>query len=89
MQKTINVNLHDYIAINKQWEQLWADDDVAYWFEKLNSDNTPEYVKGYQYLVHETTPYQDIITDNRSFYCKDLHQAFDQWNKLINEHIGV
>jgi hypothetical protein len=84
---TITVNLHDYIAINKRWEQLWADDNVAYWFERLTDDNTPEYAKGYKYQVHETTPYLDIITDNRSFYCKDLKQAFEQWNKLINNHI--
>ncbi len=89
MYKTIAVNLHDYVATNKNWEQLWADDDVAFWFERLNDDNTPEYAKDYKYQVHETTPYRDYITDNRSFYCKDLKQAFEQWNKLINNHIGV
>ena len=42
MYKTIAVNLHDYVATNKNWEQLWADDDVAFWFERLNDDNTPK-----------------------------------------------
>jgi len=88
MNKTVTVNLHDYIAINKNWEQLWADDDVAYWFERLNDDNTPDYAKGYKYQVNETTPFGDYIATHRSFYCKDLGQAFSKWNELINKHLG-
>lgn len=88
MQKTVQVNLHDYIAINKHWQQLWANDEVAYWFESLTDEQTPGYAKGYKYLVHETTPCRDIITDNRSFYCRNLSQAFDQWNKLVNTYLG-
>ena len=88
MNKTVAVNLHDYIAINKNWEQLWADDDVAYWFERLNDNNTPEYAKGYKYQVNESTPSRDMIATYKSWYCKDLSQAFDVWNQLINNHIN-
>jgi len=89
MNKTIAVSLHDYIAINKRWEQLWADDDVAYWFNKMNPEYTPDYAKGYKYCVFESVPYKDYPTTNRSFYCKDLKQAFEKWNELINQHLTV
>lgn len=85
--KVQELNLHDYIAVNKKWEQLWADNSVAYWFEKLNDSNTPDYAKGYKYLVHETTPYKNMITTNKSYYCKDLSQAFKTWNGLINQYL--
>lgn len=85
--KTKTLNLHDYIATFKQWEQLWANDDIAFWFERLNTDNTPDYAKGYQYQVHITTPYKNYITDEKSFYCKDLKQAFEQWNTCINRYL--
>lgn len=86
--KTIALSLHDYIATTKRWEQLWSDDDVAYWFNSLNPEYVPDYAKGYKYCVFESTPYKDYITTNRSFYCKDLKQAFEKWNELINQHLG-
>jgi len=89
MTTTINVNLHDYIATYKEWQQLWADDDVAYWFESLNSDNTPDYAKGYKYQVNITTADGKYPKTYRSLYCKTLSQAFDTWNKLINNHLAT
>ena len=88
MTITKQLNLHDYIATFKDWEQLWADDDIAYWFERLNDDNTPEYAKGYKYQVHETVPNGDYIRDDRSYYCKNLTQAFAHWNMLIERHLA-
>ncbi len=86
--KTIALSLHDYIATTKRWEQLWSDDEVAYWFNKMNPEYTPDYAKGYQYCVFESVPYKEYATTNRSFYCKDLKQAFEKWNELINQHLG-
>lgn len=85
---TTTVNLHDYIATNRQWEQLWADDSVAYWFNRINPEYSPEYAKGYTYRVFESVPDGNNVATNRSWYCKDLSQAFDKWNSLINAHIN-
>lgn len=87
--KTVKLSLYDYIAVNRNWEQLWADDDVAYWFNAIKHDeHTPDYEKPYKYQVIESYPYKDYITTNRKFYCKDLSEAFDTWNRLINEYTG-
>lgn len=79
------MSIHDYIATTKEWVQLWADDNIAYWFESIDEAHSIKQLGegGYRYLVNETTEQGTF----KSWYCKDLTQAFSVWNNLINDHL--
>lgn len=82
---TTTVNLHDYIVNNKQWEQLWSDDMVAYWIESTDSGQYPYEV----FKATHNVLFEDDVMIVSLAHCKDLSQAFDVWNGNINQHLTV
>jgi len=80
-------NLYDYVAASRCWDQLWADDQVAYWFVSLREDcQLSDYAKDYEYELFESVPSVYGISTARSYYCKDLTQDMNKWHQLIKEH---
>lgn len=77
------MNLHDYIGKNRKWQQLWADDRVAYWFEATDSRQYPYEV----FKATESLLFGDGVMITSVSFCKDLSQAFDIWNGNINKHV--
>lgn len=76
-------NLHDYIGKNRKWEQLWADDQEAIWFERTDS-------KQYPYEVFRARPnmlFDDGVMIISQAFCENITQAFEIWNGCINKHL--
>ena len=85
-----SLTLHDYIAKNKNWEQLWSDDKKAFWLEPYKREKGDSYITpDYNYLVHEYAMVGAQIDNVRCHYCKGLTQAMDLWNKLINDYLEI
>lgn len=74
-------NLHDYIGNSRKWQQLWADDSVAIWFEGTNS--------GYAvYMAVPNTSFPDSVKIIPWQDFTNLTDTMDVWNALINQHIN-
>jgi hypothetical protein len=79
------MNLHDYISQNRDWQQLWTDDQIAIWFETTNSKQYPyEVFTAIDHLLSD-----DCVMIVSQAFCKDLSEAFDIWNGHINKHIDL
>lgn len=78
-------NLHDYIGHGKKWQQLWADEQIAIWFEATDSKQYPYEV----FTARHNVLFDDGVMISSHSFCKDLAEAFDIWNGIINKHLEL
>jgi hypothetical protein len=74
------MNLHEYIGHKRNWEQLWADEQIAIWFE----------ADGDRYVVYTAVDElmtKDCVRITPQAYEQDLTGAMKTWNNLINAHL--
>jgi|CXWK01.1.fsa_nt_gi hypothetical protein len=77
------INLHDYLAKNTNWQQLWADDDKGFVIQSTDSSKLP-----YEVIIASRSGLHDDGVMQVPTYCKDLSQAMDYWNGAINQHLA-
>lgn len=75
-------NLHDYLAKNTDWQQLWADDDKGFVLQSTDSKDLP-----YEVITASHSDWHDDGVMQVPVYCNSLSQAFDYWNGAINQHL--